>query len=212
MKLIIGNQNYSSWSLRPWLLLTHFDINFDLHGITLFSEDMLEQMSPFCPNNKVPVLIDQREKIWDSLAICEYLNEQHIDNKAWPFDPLDRAKARSICAEMHASFFSLREEMPMNCRRVPSKILLSKACQNDIDRVIDIWQSCLIKNQHGFLFDDFSIADAFYMPIISPFNSYQIQVPARVKSYMTKMLDLPSYKKWLDGAKQEKEVIECEEV
>ncbi len=212
MQLVIGNQNYSSWSLRPWVLLQHFNIEFEQHLISLFAEDMLIQMSPFCPNNKVPVLIDNKERIWDSLAICEYINEQYLSGNAWPENVVDRAKARSVCAEMHSGFFALRNEMPMNCRRTPSAINYSAECQKDIDRIITLWQECLAKSQGEFLFGDFTIADAFYLPVISRFNSYQIAVPENVQSYVNTMLSLPSYQLWLSAAKAEDEIIECSEV
>jgi len=212
MQLVIGNQNYSSWSLRPWVLLQHFNVKFEQQLISLFAEDMLIQMSPFCPNNKVPVLIDDKEKIWDSLAICEYINEQYLSGNAWPENVVDRAKARSVCAEMHSGFFALRNEMPMNCCRVPSSIKYSNECQIDIDRIIALWQECLAKSQGEYLFGDFTIADAFYLPVISRFNSYKIILPENVQSYVKTMLSLPSYQLWLAAAKAEDEIIECAEV
>ena len=212
LKLIIGNQNYSSWSLRPWILLKHFNISFQQYRIKLFTDEMLSDMAAFCPNNKVPVLIDNNIKIWDSLAICEYINEQYLSNKAWPEKLEQRALARSICAEMHSSFFALRNEMPMNCRRLPSPINFSANCQNDIDRVLIIWEECLQKSKGEFLFDTFSIADAFYLPVISRFSSYRVEVPDEVSRYMKHMLSLPCYQDWLKASKQEIEVISYSEV
>ncbi len=212
MELVIGNQNYSSWSLRPWVLLKQFNIEFTQRKIALFTDKTLQEMSSVCPNNKVPVLIDQQEKIWDSLAICEYINEQYLHGKAYPEKALDRAKARSICAEMHTSFFALRSEMPMNCRRTPKAINYSQDCQNDINRILAIWQECLAQSSGPCLFGAFSIADAFYLPVVSRLHSYQVTVPENIKNYMNHMLTLPAYQLWLEAAKAEQEVIEDGEV
>lgn len=176
---------------------------------------MREQMAPFCPNYKVPALIDNELKVWDSLAICEYINEGYLDNSAWPKQPQQRAQARAISAEMHAGFTHLRNEMPMNCRRTPSAITLSEGAQNDIKRIIEIWQQCLSTielNTSGdpdnqFLFGEFSIADAMYLPVISRFNSYQIEVPANIQKYMDMMLNLPGYKLWLQASIAEVEIM-----
>ncbi|SFD49230.1 glutathione S-transferase family protein [Pseudoalteromonas denitrificans] len=214
MKLVIGNKNYSSWSLRAWLLLEYYQQNFEEQRIVLFADDMREHMENLCPNYKVPVLLDKGLKVWDSLAICEYVNEQYLENKAWPKDIQKRAHARSISAEMHSSFMSLRHDLPMNCRRTPSALSLSENTLIDIQRMIDIWLNCLIQNKSegGFLFGEFSIADAMFMPAVSRFNSYCIEVPEQVKTYMQLMLNLPAYKKWQMAAHAEVEVIEEEEV
>lgn len=218
MKLVIGNKNYSSWSLRPWLLLRYFDQAFDEQLISLFSENMREQMAPYCPNYKVPVLIDNKLKVWDSLAICEYINEKYLANAAWPESIEHRAYARAISAEMHAGFTGLRQELPMNCRRIPAAISLSTAAQADISRIIAIWQECLSENSattnekddgnEHFLFGKFSIADVMYMPVVSRFVSYQIEVPASVQEYMALMLNLPAFKQWQKDAIAETAFIE----
>jgi len=224
MKLIIGNKNYSSWSLRAWLLMRHFDVDFSEQYIRLFSDKMMEQMTGLCPNYKVPVLIDENQheladskaiKIWDSLAICEYVNEQYLEGKAWPTHAEQRAIARSICAEMHAGFFNFRQELPMNCRRTPATIVYSLETQQEINRIISLLQECLLtRAQKGkvFLFGKFSIADAYYMPVVSRFTSYQIVVPDDIKQYMELMLTLPAYQQWKALAEQEVEVIESGEV
>jgi len=207
MQLVIGNKNYSSWSLRPWLVMTHFDIAFDEHLISLFSADMQEKMQGYCPNNKVPALIDEQLTVWDSLAICEYINEQYLHHDAWPANPQLRATARSVCAEMHSGFFSVREEMPMNCRRQPNTIELSNNAKQEIERIKAIWQSCLAQHQGQFLFDKFSIADAFFMPIVVRFSIYQINVSKEIQSYMNTMLSLPAYQQWLADAMLEQQII-----
>jgi len=224
MKLIIGNKNYSSWSLRAWLLMRHFNIDYSEHYIRLCSDKMMEQMTGLCPNYKVPVLIDESKnelahskaiKIWDSLAICEYVNEQYLEGKAWPKCIEQRAIARSICAEMHAGFLNFRQELPMNCRREPATIAYSTAAQQEINRIIALLQECLLSRPEtgkGFLFGSFSIADVYYMPVVSRFISYQIVVPDDIKQYMELMLTLPAYQQWKALAEQEVEVIESGEV
>ncbi|EPJ49571.1 MAG: hypothetical protein OFPI_24370 [Osedax symbiont Rs2] len=214
MKIILGNKNYSSWSLRPWLLMQHFGLDFSEQHISLFADDMHQQMQLHCPNYKVPVLVDAGISIWDSLAICEYINEQYLADKGWPQNPLQRATARSMCSEMHSGFFALREEMPMNCRREAASITLSSAAQADIDRIVELISQCLAANaeEDGFLFSEFSIADAFYMPIVSRLHSYNIETPQPVASYLQKMLSLPAFQLWLSAAKAETQVIEVAEV
>ncbi|MGB1238918.1 MAG: glutathione S-transferase, partial [Pseudomonadales bacterium] len=114
MELVIGNKNYSSWSLRPWILMDVFGLVFEERHISLMTPQMHQQMTPWCPNFKVPVLLDGEHKVWDSLAICEYLNERYLAGKGWPQEVLDRAQARAICAEMHSGFSGLRSQFPMN--------------------------------------------------------------------------------------------------
>lgn len=211
MKLIIGNQNYSSWSLRPWILLTQFNITFEQSKILLFADNSAQELSLKTPNKKVPVLEDEALIIWDSLAICEYINDRYLSGKGWPTSTRQRAQARAICAEMHAGFMALRNEMPMNCRRSPAKIELSNECQLDIERIISLWKTCLAESNGPFLFNEFSIADAFYLPVVSRLISYEIEVPSEIKTYMNTMMNLPGYQKWLLEAKQELAVIDIAE-
>ncbi|MCJ8319098.1 MAG: glutathione S-transferase family protein [Colwellia sp.] len=214
MKLIIGNKNYSSWSLRAWLLLRYFDVDFDEQRITLFTPDMHKQMEGFCPNFKVPALIDDHIQVWDSLAICEYINEHYLKGEAWPDDIKQKATARSIVAEMHSGFTHLRNRLPMNCRRKPSSVQLSDDVKNDITRIITIWQQCLNNEtrQEGFLFGKFSIADAMYIPVVSRFTTYEIDVPIEVQSYMTMMLNLPAFKEWQQAGIAESEIVVEDEI
>ncbi|MFT5706807.1 MAG: glutathione S-transferase [Oceanospirillaceae bacterium] len=220
MQLVIGNKNYSSWSLRPWLLMQHFGLTFQEQQIWLYSTQMNSQMQRFSPSLKVPVLIDQDTIIWDSLAICEHLNEQHLAGKAWPADQAKRATARSICAEMHSGFNAIRNEMPMNCRRAVAPITLSASAKQEIARICEIFELCLENNdsstdtnkESDFLFTQFSIADAFYMPIVARFHSYAITVSDKVNRYMQTMLQLPAYQLWLSQAQAEEAVIAVAEV
>ncbi|WDE14489.1 glutathione S-transferase family protein [Thalassomonas haliotis] len=218
MQLVIGNKNYSSWSLRPWLLLQHFKLSFAELHISLGAADMHAQMAPFCPNYKVPVLLDGPVKVWDSLAICEYINEQYLNGAAWPEDVRQRALARSVCAEMHSGFTHLRASLPMNCRRTPAAVDMCDGVKADIKRIIEIWQQCLslcgnhTGEQANFLFGQFSIADAVFMPVVSRFHRYQISVPEDVRQYMELMLNLPAYQHWLQAAVHESETIAGAEV
>ena len=214
MQLIIGNKNYSSWSLRPWILMKHFDIAFDEQYIWLFSAQMQSDMQRYSPSLKVPVLRDDDLKVWDSLAICEYISEQYLQGSGWPKATSQRSIARSICAEMHSGFNAIRSEMPMNCRREPSAITLTDQAALEIKRVIDIFDQCLEQpSQTGsFLFGEFSIADAFYMPIVARFNCYSIDVPNNVSKYMQTMLNLPAYQRWLLQARDEDAVIDAAEI
>jgi len=214
MKLVIGNKNYSSWSLRPWLLMEQFSLTFEETKIWLFSEQMNEQMKALSPSLKVPVLIDQKLVVWDSLAICEYLNDEYLSGKAWPQNAYNKAQARAICAEMHSGFFAIREQMPMNLHRKRAAIKLTEQALSEVARIIAIFSQCLKENgdSDGFLFGKFSIADAFYMPIVARFNSYKVSVPENFQAYMDQMLSLPAYKNWLVEALDEQAVIDQAEV
>lgn len=217
MLLVIGNKNYSSWSLRPWLLMQHFDVAFEEQQIWLFSQEMPQQMRQFSPSLKVPALIDGETSVWDSLAICEYINEQYLAGKAWPSDTKQRAVARAICSEMHSGFNAIRNEMPMNCRREPASIVLSRQAEQEIARVFDLFEQCLssqtpIADRPQYLFCDFSIADAFFMPLITRFASYAIDIPAPLQAYFNTMLNLPAYQVWLEQATAESAIIEQAEI
>jgi glutathione S-transferase len=210
MELVIGNQNYSSWSLRPWLLLSHFDIAFDETKVFLFEENTHQTLADYSPTFKVPVLVDDKHgkdlTIWDSLAICEYISEQYLKGRGWPENPNDRATARSYCAEMHSGFPALRQSLPMNCRAT-RKVHLTEQCIRDIQRVDGMWQDALNRHDGDWLFGDFSIADCMFAPVASRFATYQIEVSDTSQTYIDRILTLPSMKRWYDAALQEKQVI-----
>ncbi|KZY33963.1 glutathione S-transferase [Oleiphilus sp. HI0081] len=210
MELVIGNQNYSSWSLRPWLLLTHFDIPFDEIKVFLFEENTHQRLADYSPTFKVPVLIDDKEgkdlTVWDSLAICEYVSEQYLKGKGWPEDPSDRATARAYCAEMHSGFPALRSALPMNCRAT-RKVNLHEDCIKDIQRIDGMWQDALNRHDGDWLFGEFSIADCMFAPVASRFATYQIEVSDTSRAYIDRLLTLPSMKHWYEAALKEKEVI-----
>lgn len=213
MKLVIGNHNYSSWSLRPWLLLKQFGIQFDSQRIALFEAGFKEQIQAINPAGRVPVLMDNDLTIWDSLAIAEYVNEQHLDMKGWPADAALRAHARSSCAEMHSGFNDLRHEVPMNCRRFIDNFEISEAVQKDIQRICQLWSEALDKSgSDQFLYGEFSIADAYYAPVVFRFTRYGVELPEQLQAYCDRMLELASMREWLRLAEAEVEVIEEEEV
>lgn len=213
MHLIIGNHNYSSWSLRAWLLLRHCGIEFETTRIPLYRDRFKEQIQQFSKADRVPILIDNGLTIWDSLSIAEYISEQHLNGKGWPADTALRAHARSSCAEMHSGFFALREEMPMNCRRIVDNFTITDAAQKDINRICQLWMEALkLSNSRGFLYGEFSIADAFYAPVVYRFNSYGIELSPTLEAYKQRILNLPACREWLELARQEMEVIEEEEV
>lgn len=208
MELIIGNQNYSSWSLRPWLLLKHFCVEVDVHKVSLNQDDLpvlLEQYSPSC---KVPVLIDGETRVWDTLAICEYINEKYLSGKAWPLDLAERARARAIVCEIHSGLMHLRNEMPMNCR-ASRKVKLTAAAMRDVARVDAIWSQAA---SSGWLFDEFSIADCFYAPVVFRFHSYPVYLSEGARDYGDRLLHHPAMQAWFTESFGEEELLEMDEV
>ena len=217
-KLIIGNKNYSSWSLRAWLLLREAGIEFEEHRICLDVEGCAEEIARFSPSGRVPVLLLDGQPIWDTLAIAETVAERWPEAKLWPQDPDARAHARSISAEMHAGFHALRDAMPMNCRAMGRKVALPDALTSDIDRVIAIWSDCHHRyggsgygDSGGWLFGEFSIADAMYAPVVLRFRTYGINLPDSACSYPERLLESSAMQHWLAAAESETEVIEREE-
>ena len=212
MQLVIGNKNYSSWSLRPWLLLEGFGIKYEEIQETLKEDGIKERFAKYSDTSKVPVLIDNQLNVWDSLAICEYVSENYLNGKGWPEMRGDRARARSICAEMHSGFSALRNEMPMNCRAT-RKVVLSEQAKLDIARVDSIWSKYATKTRDGelYLFGNFSIADCFFAPVVMRFKTYGVALSDKAKAYYLSMLKHPSLVKWISMALVEDEVIERDE-
>jgi len=207
--LIIGNKNYSSWSLRPWLFLKYHDIAFEEIRIPLYQEDSKSKILSYSPAGKVPVLIDGDIKVWDSLAILEYLAERFPHTQGWPEDIAERARARSLAAEMHSGFTALRSHCGMNCRRTPASKQLPDAVYADIERISQIWQQC--RQQHSdkgpWLFGQFSIVDAMFAPVALRFYSYQLATNPEAQTYINTVLENPAVKAWIDAGKLETEVI-----
>lgn len=211
-QLVIGNKNYSSWSLRAWLVLAKLGIEFEEVKISLFREGYKKQLLGYSPAGKVPVYLEDDLIIWDSLAIAEYLAEQHPT--LLPRNIKQRAQARSLAAEMHSGFLALRSQMPMNCRATERRVELTDGLADDIKRVQAIWTTCRNSNSQlgSWLFGDFSIVDAMYAPVVFRFNTYGVECDPIATEYMNTVLNDADIKRWLEAAKNEPEVIEEEEV
>ncbi len=206
MQLYIGNQNYSSWSLRAWLIFAQYNLEVDIVKLRLFSEDFYQRLEKVTPTAKVPILVDGDITIWDSLAILEYVNEAHLHGEAWPSLLKDRAKARAISAEMHSGFFSLRNEMPMNCRAL-RKVDLSEGALKDIERIDQIWSEQMQQHPGGWLFGEWSIADAMFAPVALRFKTYGVTLSNPAKLYQQKILNCPAMQKWLAESALETDIV-----
>jgi glutathione S-transferase len=209
--LIIGNKNYSSWSLRGWLAVKTSGIEFEEKLVPLFEADHAETMAAETPASKVPVLIHNGRQIWQSLAIAEYVAELNPSAKMWPEDAGLRAHARSISCEMLSGFTGMRSQYHMNCRRIIPGITPTDATLNDITRIKDIWAECLANTNGPFLFGTFSIADIMYAPVVSRFKTYEVSVDKPLENYMAAIFSHPFMQDWYNAAKAEEWVIEEEE-
>ena len=212
LTLVIGNKNYSSWSMRPWLALRASNIPFEEVWIPLYTDDPADKQKilSFSKAGKVPSLIDGDLTVWDSLAIIEYLAERFPDAKLWPDDRAARAHARSISAEMHSGFMALRNECGMNLHRPVAAIALSADAKANIARVEEIWTDCRKRYGKGgpFLFGAFGAADAMYAPVVHRFHTYAIEVGAEAKAYMHTMMALPAFQEWTKAGLAETHRIE----
>jgi len=220
LKLYIGNKNYSSWSMRPWVLMKQAAIPFEEAAVRF---DSFEPDSAFkqtlrgvTPTGKVPVLVDDELVIWDTLAIAEYLAEQFPDRQLWPADRAARARARSVCAEMHSGFAALRGTCPMNVEASipqvgPLAMRDQPAVRAEVQRLFAMWTELL--QQHGgpMLFGRFSIADAFFAPVCMRFVTYGFELPPAVRGYVERVRALPGVKAWIDAALAEHDFREFEE-
>ncbi len=213
-KLIIGNKNYSTWSLRAWLLLAEAGIDFEEERLALDTEEFAGKIAAYSPACCVPVLILDGQPVWDTMAIAETVAERWPEKGLWPSDSNARAHARSISAEMHAGFSMLREALPMNCRAMGRKVPLSDELTHDIDRIFGIWSDCHGRYQSGgdWLFGNFGVADAMYAPVVLRFRSYGINIPQSAIAYPKQLLQSDALQDWLAAAESEIEVIEKEEL
>ncbi|MGO4717208.1 glutathione S-transferase family protein [Bradyrhizobium sp. 2TAF24] len=211
LTLVIGNKNYSSWSMRPWVVLRAAGIAFEEVVIPLYTGAADKQrILDVTRSGKVPALRDGDLVVWDSLSIIEYLAERFPEAKLWPQDRAMRAHARSISAEMHSSFTALRRECGMNLHRPVRAKQLSDAALADIARIQEIWTGCRARygEQGPFLFGAFSAADAMYAPVVHRFRSYDIAVSPVVRAYMDTMQALPAFREWTEAGLAETLVIE----
>ncbi|MDB5761201.1 MAG: glutathione S-transferase [Herminiimonas sp.] len=207
-KLVIGNKNYSSWSMRPWVAMTAFGIPFQEIRVLLDQADTASHIARYSSAGRVPILIAGEATVWDSLAICEYLAEQFPDKEMWPQDTAARAMARCICAEMHSGFTGLRTAMGMNIRAsLPGKGRTPES-QADIGRICEIWETCLSHfGHHHFLFGDFSIADAFFSPVVTRFRTYDVSLAPALRAYVDRVASHPAVAQWIREARAETEII-----
>ena len=213
IKLAIANKNYSSWSMRPWVLLAQAGIAFEEIQLKFSDEGRIPGIEPYSPTRQVPVLIVDGEPVWDSLAICETAAEMFPDKHLWPADARARQIARSVCAEMHAGFRSLRSAMPMNIRAALPGKGMSPAVQKDIDRIVEIWESCRARYGQGgeLLFGQFTAADAFYAPVATRFTTYAVTLPPLAQRYADALLALPAVRDWTAQARLEPEFVRANE-
>ena len=213
LTLVIGNQNYSSWSMRPWFFLRHHEIDFDTRWISLFTDTMERDLAGYFSDGKVPVLLDGELEVWDSLAILEYLAELYPAKAGWPTDPRARAVARSVSAEMHSSYPDLRSELPMNCRRRFPGFKPGVGAQRDLQRLFDVWNLCRGRfGQDGpWLFGQFSIADCMFAPVVMRLVSYEIELTKVGAEYVDTLYNSPAAQAWIEAGKAEAEVIKQDE-
>ncbi len=204
LHLIIGNKNYSSWSLRPWILMKRLGIEFHETLVPLDQAKFKDDIARYGPSGRVPVLLDGELAIWDSLAICEYVAE--ISGRGWPSERPARAVARSVCAEMHSGFTNLRTQWPMNARARNRRTAVTPGLQADIERIDEIWNDCrrrFGRNGGPWLFGEYTIADAMYAPVVLRFNTYGAQLSETARGYVATALEDAALQEWLLTSKSE---------
>ena len=213
LKLVVGNKNYSSWSMRPWVLLRQAGIPFEEVQLKFDQDVRVIGIDKYSRAGKVPVLMVDGEAVWDTLAIAETAAELFPEKKLWPEDARARRLARSACAEMHSGFQALRGKMPMNIRRsYPGKGLTPES-KKDIDRVVALWSECRERFGSGgpLLFGTFSIADAYFAPVVMRFRTYAVDVPRAAKDYCAAVEALAAVREWAEGAQRENEFVAADE-
>ena len=200
MKLVIGDRNYSSWSLRPWLVMKQIGLPFEEIKVSLNSSGAKAAILKHSPSGKVPCLIDGETLVWDSIAICEYLAEKAPT--LWPAHRKARAEARSISAEMHSGFVALRHSLPMDVTASKPHTTRTADVEADIARIVDIWESCRSRfvDAGPFLFGRFTIADAMFAPVVWRFQTYEVDLPAASRKWVDAMFALPAMQEWRAGA------------
>jgi glutathione S-transferase len=214
LQLIIGNKNYSSWSFRPWLAMKVAGIEFAEALISLEAADFKSRLMAMSDAGKVPVLRDGDTRVWESLAILEYLAEKFPAAGLWPGDRAARAHARAVASEMHAGFQALRRQLPMNVRRPVIQRQLEADAKADVARIDAIWNEC--RSRFGapgpFLYGAFGAADAMYAPVVWRFRTYAVEVSATARDYMHAVTALPAWSEWRDAARREPWVLPHDEV
>jgi glutathione S-transferase len=216
LELVIGNKNYSSWSMRPWVLLRQAEIPFNEIQLRFGDQQgrlTVPGIEQYSGAGKVPVLMIDGEPVWDSLAICETVAEMFPDKHLWPESPEARRVARSICAEMHSGFQNLRGKMPMNIRgRHPGKGMTPEV-RKDIDRIVQLWTECRERfgGAGSLLFGKFTVADAFYTPVVMRFQTYGVKVSQVAQEYCEAVKALSAVKEWSEAGRRESEFVAADE-
>ncbi len=220
MQLVVGNKNYSSWSMRPWVLMKQAGIPFEevMLRFDAFSPDSAfkRQLAGLTPAGRVPVLLDDGFAVWDTLAIAEYLAERFPAKRLWPADAKARARARSVCAEMHSGFGSLRSHFPMNIEaklpEIGAKVLAEQpGVRADLDRIVAMWTELLREHGGPLLFGEFSIADAYFAPVVMRLATYAPPLPEAIAAYMARVQALPGVAAWVKDALAEQDFLPFEE-
>lgn len=222
LKLYIGNKNYSSWSMRPWVMLKQAEIAFE-EVMVRFGDDPFVANSSFKqaiasvnPGGRVPVLVDDALAVWDTLAIAEYVAEKFPEKQLWPQSVAARARARSVCAEMHSGFSSLRSACPMNIEAalqdMGAIIWRDKpGVRADVERMVSMWTELLNQHKGPMLFGEFSIADAYFAPVCMRLKNYALPVPAHISDYIQRVCALPGVKTWISDALAEQDFVAFDE-
>ena len=222
LKLYIGNKNYSSWSMRPWVLLKQCGIEFE-EVMVRFGDDTFAVNSSFKqtvlavnPNGRVPVLVDGALAVWDTLAIAEYVAEKFPEKQLWPQCTTARARARSVCSEMHSGFTALRSACPMNIEAALPKVGAivwrdKPGVKNDVARIVSMWTELLAQHKGPMLFGEFSIADAYFAPVCMRLKGYALPVPENISSYIQRVCALPGVKAWTTEALAEQDFVSFDE-
>ncbi|WP_136483263.1 glutathione S-transferase family protein [Vibrio sp. H11] len=210
MQLYIANQNYSTWSLRAWLIFAHYHLPVEIRKLQLCTPEFYTTLQAITPTGKVPALQDGDIVVWESLAILEYVNDNYLNGQAWPADKADKAKARAISCEMHSGFNALRNEMPMNCR-ARRHVELSDAAQQDIARIDTLWSEQMARYPGQWLFGKWSIADAMFAPVALRFKTYGIELSPGAAQYRDHVLASPTIQRWLSEASLETEIVDIDE-
>jgi len=206
--LVIANKNYSSWSLRPWLLMRAFDIAFEECRLSLDSAGFRARIGELSPSGRVPVLHHDERVIWESLAICEYVSDIWLDGRGWPADPGLRGVARAAACEMHSGFPALRAQLPMNCARRPDAYRWDEAAERDIARVQALWNDLLARSGGPWLCGAFGIVDAMFAPVVIRFRGYGVELSGDARGYVGHMLAMPTMREWIAAGVAESERLE----
>ncbi len=214
LKLVIGNKNYSTWSLRPWFFLKQLGIEFEEEMVWLFEDDMEAKLEKYFSNAKVPVLAEGELNIWDTLAIIEYAADKYPEKNGWPSDLKTRAMARSVAAEMHSSFMDLRSALPMNIRKHFPNYPITNEVQTDLNRIFALWDYCRENtvSDGPWLFGDFSGTDAMYAPVVMRIINYDVKVSGFAADYVDYVHNSATIQEWIEGSKSETQIIEEDEV